>query len=174
MVEPTAIKLLIFDVDGVLTDGAIYVNDLGIETKRFNVRDGFAIKAAPTLGLKIGVLTGRSTPAVTLRMAELDVDLVLQGSHQKADGLRDLCRKAAVTPHETAYVGDDLIDLPAMGCCGYPIAVADACPQVLAAARYVTRAAGGSGAGREAIEHILERQGRWAQLLSRYAQAGNP
>ncbi len=165
---PTAIKLIVFDVDGVLTDGGIYVDDRGVEMKRFHVRDGMAIKLAALMGLKIGVITGRATPSVTLRMAELGVDLVLQRVHNKALGLETLCQRAGVEPQEVAFVGDDLIDLPAMVRCGYPIAVSDAVEEVRAEARFVTTAAGGQAAAREAVEHILKAQNRWDEVLERY------
>lgn len=162
------IKLLVFDVDGVLTDGSIYVDDKGVETKRFHVRDGFAIRAATQFGLLIGVLTGRSTPTVTLRMSELGINLVIQGSHNKAVGFEAICQKAGMLPEQAAYVGDDLIDLPALLRCGYPIAVADAVEDVRSATRYVTRAKGGNAAAREIIEHILRGQGKWEQVIEQY------
>ena len=168
MADPAEIKLIIFDVDGVLTDGAIIVDDQGSESKRFNVRDGFAIRAAMSLGLKIGVLTGRSSRAVTIRMAELGIDLIQQGSCDKIVGLENLCQQANILPKESAYVGDDLIDLPPMRRCGYPIAVADAADEVREVAVYVTPTCGGNGAARHAIEHVLRRQGRWNEVVKRY------
>jgi len=162
------IKLIVFDVDGVLTDGGIYLDDRGIELKRFHVRDGFAIRTAMSQGLKVAVLTGRSAPVVTLRMAELGVNLVVQGAHDKMVGLETLCQMAGILPEQAAYVGDDLIDLPAMLRCGYPMAVADAVEEVRAEAQYVTRSAGGHAAARDAIEHILKSQGRWADVLEDY------
>ena len=168
MSSPTDIKLIVFDVDGVLTDGGIYMDDRGTELKRFHVRDGFAIKAAMSLGLRIGVLTGRSTPTVALRMAELGVTLVIQAAHEKGTALETMCQQAGVQPDEVAYLGDDLIDLPAMLRCGYPMAVADAVEEVRAVARYVTACNGGDAAGREAIEHVLKEQGRWDEVVERY------
>ena len=162
------IKLIIFDVDGVLTDGSIVIDDAGVESKRFYARDGLAIKSAMALGLKVGVLTARSSRAVTLRMAELGVDLVLQGSSYKVFGLETLCQRAGVMPEDVAYVGDDLVDLPVMVRCGYPIAVADAVAEVKAEARYVTSAPGGRGAARQAIEHILKAQDRWDEVVERF------
>lgn len=168
MSELKSIKLIVFDVDGVLTDGSIYVNDLGVESKGFHVRDGFAIKAAMSLGVKVGVLTGRSSRCVTLRMAELGIELLQQGVAEKGSGFETLCQRAGVALEEAAYLGDDLNDLPAMLRCGYPMAVADAMPEVRDEARYVTHARGGHGAAREALEHILKGQQRWDELLERY------
>ncbi len=168
MADFSRLRMIVFDVDGVLTDGSIIVNDQGQEAKRFYVRDGLGIRIALRLGLKVGVLTGRSVRAVTLRMAELGVDLVQQGSSDKAVGLETLCQRAGVLPEETAYVGDDLIDLPALLRCGYPMAVADAVAEVRAEAQYITTAVGGRGAAREAIEHLLKSQGRWDEVVDRY------
>jgi len=168
MEDASTIRLIVLDVDGVLTDGSIIVNDEGVESKRFFVRDGFGIKAAMSAGLKLAVVTGRNTRAVTLRMTELGVEHVLQGVSDKAIGLETVCQQAKVQPEEAAYVGDDLIDLPAMLRCGYPIAVADAVEEVRAEAKYVTQACGGRGAVREAIEHILKSQDKWAEVVDRY------
>ncbi len=173
MSEPTQIKLLVLDVDGVLTDGSIMVDDHGTESKRFHVRDGFAIRAAMSLGLQVAVLTGRSTRAVTIRLADLGVELFLQGVADKAVGLDTLCQMAGVDPQQAAYVGDDLIDLPAMRRCGYPMAVADASPEVRDVARYVTTIPGGHGAVRNAIEHLLKAQGQWDKVVDRYS-GGQP
>jgi 3-deoxy-D-manno-octulosonate 8-phosphate phosphatase (KDO 8-P phosphatase) len=168
MTQLKTIKLLLFDVDGVLTDGSILINDHGVESKRFYVRDGFAMKAAMTLGLKIGVLTGRNSVSVNLRMSELGIDLLMQGVTEKAAGFETLCQRAGVSEEEASFLGDDLNDLPALLRCGYPMAVADAIPEVRQEVRYVTHARGGRGAAREAIEHILKGQERWEELLERY------
>ncbi len=168
MITPSSIKLLVFDVDGVLTDGSIVVDDHGVESKRFHVRDGFAIRAAMSLGLKVGVLTGRSARAVTLRVAELGIDLFIQQVREKANGFKTLCQLAGVALEDTAYLGDDLVDLPAMLLSGYPMAVADAVTEVRLEAQFVTNAPGGHAAAREAIEHILKAQGRWDQVTDRY------
>ncbi len=168
MAEPTAIKLIVFDVDGVLTDGAIHLDDRGVETKRFHVRDGFAIRAAMRHGIKVGVLTGRSSQCVSLRLTELGVDLLVQGSKNKAIGLEIMCQKAGVDPGEIAYVGDDIPDLPAMLRCGYRVAVNDAAAEVRAVADHITHAAGGQGAARDAIEHILKAQDKWEDVLEEF------
>ncbi|MCC6581254.1 MAG: HAD-IIIA family hydrolase [Phycisphaeraceae bacterium] len=169
MPHTPSIKMIVFDVDGVLTDGGIIVSDHGVESKRFHVRDGFAIKAAMKVGMQVGVITGRSTMAVTLRMTDLGVRHVLQGCGDKLVGLERLCQNAGVLPEETAYVGDDLIDLPALLRCGYPIAVKDAVEEVRAGVRYVTSVPGGYGAAREAIEHVLKLLGKWDQIVDQYA-----
>lgn len=165
MPDPRDIKFIIFDVDGVLTDGSIILNDRGEESKAFYVRDGFAIRAALSVGLRVGVLTGRSSRAVSLRMREMGVELLLQGLRDKVVGLETLCQRAGVLPEEAAYVGDDLIDLPAMLRCGYRIAVADAAEEVKAEAHFITARGGGRGAARDAIEHVLKFQGRWEEVL---------
>lgn len=168
MTETSNIKMIIFDVDGVLTDGTILIDDHGVETKRFHVRDGMAIRVAQQMGLKVAALTSRTTRAVSLRLGELGVDPVLQGATDKAVGLETICRKAGVLPEQCAYVGDDLLDLPALLRCGLPVAVADAAEEVKAEAKHVTAAPGGHGAAREVIEHILKAQGRWDDMLKQY------
>lgn len=168
MEKPADLKLIVLDVDGVLTDGRILVDDLGVESKAFYVRDGFAIRAAMSVGLKVGVLTGRASRVVALRMAELGVELVIQGAREKLVGFETLCQRAGVLPEQAAYVGDDLVDLPPLLGCGYAIAVADAVAEVRAEANYVTRAPGGRGAVREAIEHVLAAQERWDEIVERY------
>lgn len=164
----TDIQFLVFDVDGVLTDGSIVLNDLGHETKHFHVRDGFAIKAAADAGLKVGVITGRSSKVVALRMAELGIDFFVQGVKEKAEALELLCARVGLHPSAAAYMGDDLIDLPAMRRCGYAMAVADAAPEVRKIARFVSTLTGGRGAVREAVEHVLKAQGKWGAIVEKY------
>jgi len=168
MASPRSISLLVFDVDGVLTDGAIQIDDRGVETKCFSVRDGFAIRAALRSGIKIGVLTGRSSPCVALRMNELGITLLMQGATNKAIGVETLCQQAGVELGDTGYMGDDIPDLPAMLRCGYKMAPADAASEVRAVADLVTTAPGGRGAVREAIEHLLKAQGKWEAVLEEF------
>lgn len=168
MSDVRRVRLIVFDVDGVLTDGGIIVDDRGIESKRFHVRDGLGIRAAMKLGLKVGIISGRSTRAVNLRATELGIDLLMQGVADKAVGLETICDSGQFEADEVAYLGDDLIDLPAMLRCGYPMAVADAVDEVRAVAKYVTKAPGGHAAARDAIEHIIKAQGRWDELLEAY------
>ncbi len=169
MPEPTDIKLIVFDVDGVLTDGSILIDEHGVESKLFHVRDGFAIRAAQSVGVKVGVLSGRASTAVVHRMSQLGVEHILQGQRDKLVAFETMCQLAHVDAEATSFVGDDLIDLPAMLRCGYPMAVADAVEEVKAVARYVTEQHGGRGAVREAIEHVLQTQGRWDEVVDRYS-----
>lgn len=169
MPDAADIRLIVFDVDGVLTDGSVLVNDHGIETKRFHVRDGLAMSAAKHEGLKVGVLSSRASRAVTLRMIELGVELVMQGARNKLIGLETLCQRAGVMPEDAAFVGDDLLDMPALLRSGYPIAVNDAAKQVREVAVHVTASPGGRGAARDAIEHLLQAQGRWDRIVERYS-----
>lgn len=168
MADIAAIRLLAFDCDGVLTDGSVLVNDAGEEMKRFHVRDGFAMKAAMSLGYKVAVVTGRASRSVSARMNELGIELYLHRVRDKGAAIDELCKRTGLTPAQAAYVGDDLIDLPAMRKVAYPVAVADAVEEVITAATYVTRARGGRGAAREVIEHVLKAQGKWSELLQRY------
>ena len=160
--------MIIFDVDGILTDGSILIDDRGVETKRFHVRDGTAIRAAMKLGIKVGIITGRSSQAVTLRAEELGIEYLIQGSKNKAVDLETLCKLAHVTEEDVAFMGDDLADLPAMLRCGYKITVADGVEEVRGIADLITAATGGKGAVREAIESIIKAQGKWEEVLERY------
>ena len=170
MASPERIKLLVLDVDGVMTDGTLIYDNHGNETKRFHVRDGFGIRAAKFAGIKVGVLTGRSSRAVTLRMSELEIDLFVHGQDNKAIGIETMAKNAGVEPDDTAYLGDDVLDLPAMVRCGYPMAVADAAEEVRDVAKYVTAAPGGRGAVREVVEHILKAQNKWDAVLERFGE----
>ncbi len=168
MTTPAHIKLLILDVDGVLTDGGLYYGPNDIEIKRFNIKDGFAMRAAMKNGLRVGILTARESFAVAKRCRELEIDLLIQNSQDKARDIARLANIAATPLADTAYLGDDLIDLPALAKVGYPMAVADAAPEVKAAAAYITTAAGGHGAVRDAIEHLLKAQSKWDKLVNAY------
>jgi len=168
--SPASIGLLLLDVDGVLTDGTVGLDDSGQEIKFYHARDGLGIRLAQQAGLQVGAISGRGAPSVTLRLQELDIALIIQKSAGKADGLERLCDRAGVAPAHTAFIGDDIVDLPAMQRCGYAIAVADAVDEVRAAADLVTEACGGRGAVRETVEHILKRQNQWETLIARYTR----
>ena len=162
------ISLLILDVDGVLTDGGIYVASDGSELKRFQVADGLALRVWAKLGLKSAIITGRSGEVVLHRMADLNVSEVIQGSKDKATALTDVVRSTGADLAHTAYLGDDWPDLPALKRVAYPMAVSNAAPQVKKLAKYVTSAPGGHGAVREAIEHLLVRNNLMDRALSLY------
>jgi 3-deoxy-D-manno-octulosonate 8-phosphate phosphatase (KDO 8-P phosphatase) len=163
-----AIELLVLDVDGVLTDGAIVYTDNGVEVKSFHVRDGSALKLWQREGKRAAVISGRTSRAVEVRAAELGIAPVIQGMADKLAAYRDLLAGAGLRPEQVCFVGDDLPDLPLLRHCGLAVAVADACPEVRADAHYVTRAPGGRGAVREVIELILRCQGRWQRAVERY------
>ncbi len=161
------IELLLLDVDGVLTDGHINYSSNGDEIKRFHVRDGSGLKIWRDLGLRAAVISGRSSPAVERRAAELDVSPVLQGRSDKAVAFYELLASTGVTADKICAVGDDLPDLPIMLRCGLCVAVADACAEVRAAAAFTTVEKGGNGAVREAIEWLLKLRGQWTAAVDR-------
>lgn len=167
-VSTRSIRLLILDVDGVLTDGSLFISDDGRETKRFNVRDGLGIKMWMGLGLEIAVVSGRKSDATTARMAELGITRVEQGAPDKLASLRRLCDELGIDKVQIACMGDDLPDLPPMREAGCAIAVADGDRRVRECANYVTRASGGQGAVREAIEYLLQEMGRLDEAIAHY------
>jgi len=162
------IRLVIFDVDGVLTDGRLYLSSEGVESKAFHSRDGHGIKLLREGGVATAVISGRRSRAVELRMAELGVNHVYQGIDNKLDALDELIRTVGVDLSEVAHVGDDVIDLPVMRRVGLAIAVQDANEFVKRHAHWQTPNAGGRGAARDVCEFILEAQGRLEALLERY------
>ena len=153
------VKLLILDVDGVMTDGGLYFDAEGRVIKRFNVLDGLGIGIARKQGLKIAVITGQDVPAVAARMRQLRIEDYFAGFIDKRDSY-EMCRaKHNLSSDEVAYLGDDWVDLPILAVVGMPMAVANAVPEVRAAATYITTLAGGHGAVREAIHLILHSKG---------------
>jgi 3-deoxy-D-manno-octulosonate 8-phosphate phosphatase (KDO 8-P phosphatase) len=160
-----AIELLLLDVDGVLTDGAIIYSDNGVETKVFHVRDGSALHLWHRAGKRSAVISGRNSRLVDIRAAELEVSLVLQGIADKGQAYQRVLSELGVRPEQVCFIGDDIPDLPILGDCGFAVAVADACAEVRADAHYVTQARGGRGAVREVIELILRCQGRWQEIV---------
>jgi 3-deoxy-D-manno-octulosonate 8-phosphate phosphatase (KDO 8-P phosphatase) len=163
------VELLVLDVDGVLTDGAIIYGSDGLEVKAFHVRDGSGLKLWHRAGKRTAWITGRSSPVVEVRAAELGVGLVLQGAAEKLPALARVLEWAGVAAAAACYVGDDVPDLAPLRACGLAVAVADACAEVRASAHHVTRAAGGRGAAREVIELILRCQGAWPGLVDELA-----
>jgi 3-deoxy-D-manno-octulosonate 8-phosphate phosphatase (KDO 8-P phosphatase) len=159
------IKLLVLDVDGVLTDGRIIYTDSGEQIKQFSSRDGLGLRLLMDNGILVGIITGRISGALTHRCRNLGIDLIFDGIFNKAEALDRMARKTGIDPAEMAFMGDDLIDLPAMARAGIAIAVADAADEVKARADIVTRAAGGHGAVREICDAILKAAGLWENAL---------
>jgi YrbI family 3-deoxy-D-manno-octulosonate 8-phosphate phosphatase len=161
------VELLVLDVDGVLTAGGIvYASHGGVaggEIKAFHVRDGSGLKLWHLAGKRSAIITGRSSPLVDVRAAELGVSRVIQGAASKRPALEQLLKELNMAPQAICYVGDDVPDVPALEMVGLAVAVSDGCPEARAAAHYITRAAGGQGAVRETIERILRCQGHWPQ-----------
>ncbi|MDY3559913.1 HAD hydrolase family protein [Gemmata sp. JC673] len=163
-----AIELLLLDVDGVMTDGSVAYLDDGRELKRFHVRDGSGLKLWRAAGKRVAIVSGRSSPAVERRAAELGVSPVLQGREDKRPALEEVLRVTGVTPDRVCALGDDLPDVPVLRACGLAVAVADACAEARAVAHYVTAVPGGHGAVRDAIEWLLKLAGRWGDVTARY------
>jgi len=165
----TDIKLLLLDVDGVLTDGSISYTGPELETKTFSVKDGLGIRMLINAGLKIGIVTGRSSAALERRCSELGITCVYDGVRDKGALLNDILSETGISsPREVAFVGDDLPDIPLLKKIGLPIAVADAHPNVKDVAAAVTSAGGGRGAVREICEALLKAQGLWHQAVAAY------
>jgi 3-deoxy-D-manno-octulosonate 8-phosphate phosphatase (KDO 8-P phosphatase) len=162
------VELILSDVDGVLTDGAIEYNNQGIETKRFHVHDGLGIRLWQRAGYRFGILTARSSHIVKLRAAELEVDIVRQGFEEKLPVAMDIIAACGLTPSQVCYIGDDLPDLPLIRIAGLGVAVANARPEIKAAADFITELPGGSGAVRETIEIVLKAKMQWDELTRRY------
>lgn len=163
-----AVKLLLLDCDGVLTDGRITLVEGGDEQKSFHTRDGHGLVLLHRAGLRSGIISGRSSRIVAARAADLGVAYVRQGALDKLEVFEELLDEAGVEPSEVAYVGDDVVDIPLMRRSGLAVAVADATEDTREAAHYVTRLPGGFGAVREVCELILKAQGRWDELMKRY------
>ena len=155
-------------MDGVLTDGGIIYNDHGIETKIFNVKDGLGIRLLMEAGIKVGIITGRRSGALTHRCNNLNISLVFDGIKDKAAVLNSVLDMTGISAKEIAFVGDDLPDLSLMKIIGVSIAVADAHETVRERADMITSATGGAGAVREVCELILKAKGRWEEILERF------
>lgn len=160
------VRLMLFDVDGVLTDGRLWYGPDGEALKAFHVLDGHGIKLLVHTGTAVALLSGRSSPAVARRAAELGIAQVLQGIEDKRSAFEALASKLAIPLQETGYMGDEVVDLPVLRCCGFACAPPGAHARVLASVHYVTRAAAGRGAAREACEFVLQAQGRLEAAFS--------
>jgi 3-deoxy-D-manno-octulosonate 8-phosphate phosphatase (KDO 8-P phosphatase) len=166
------VRLFLVDVDGVLTDGGIVYDSDGREIKRFHVRDGHGIKMLQRAGVEVGIISGRASEVVSVRARELGISLVFQGVADKVAAWREILADKGIPPEETAYVGDDIVDVPLMRRVGFAAAVADAEGYVRDAADYVSAQPGGRGAVREIIEFVLRSSGAWERVASRYFAAG--
>lgn len=162
------IRLLLLDVDGVLTDGRIIHDDSGGEWKFFDVRDGHGIKLIQRGGVEVGILSGRKAKAVSVRARELGIQLVVQKALDKAKALEQIEKRKKVRAEFICYVGDDVVDIPVFSRVGLAIAVADGVAEAKRHAHYVTRRRGGRGAVREVCERILKWQGKWSKVMHKY------
>jgi 3-deoxy-D-manno-octulosonate 8-phosphate phosphatase (KDO 8-P phosphatase) len=179
------IKIILFDVDGVLTDGGIWLIPVPVvvdgkaitqmvEVKGYNAHDGTAIALARIGGLKCGIITKRISETVALRARDLRLEFVYQGHAYKMQAVREIMEKSGAALDEIAFVGDDVIDLPVMRECGFAVAVADARERVKAEAHYVTPNRGGHGAARDAVEFILDAKGVLDTCMEAYIDEDNP
>lgn len=162
------IQLLVMDVDGVLTDGTVEIHGDGSESKSFNLLDGHGLRMWRRAGGKTAFLSGRFSQATKHRAEQLEVDFCLQDCFEKLPILKKLLEEAGVSAERTAYIGDDLLDLPAIKYVGFGAAVANAVDEVKKEADYVTTRRGGEGAVREVIEYILKTTGKWQELMKKY------
>jgi len=162
------IKMLILDVDGVMTDGGIIMDNDGREMKQFNVRDGHGLVMIQRYGLEVGILTGRKSAVVEHRARDLKITEVYQGALNKREVFAEILKKNNLTPEAIAYLGDDIVDIPVLKMVGFSAAVADALDVVKKTVDYVTTSKGGQGAVRELCEMLLVAQGYWPEVAVRY------
>jgi 3-deoxy-D-manno-octulosonate 8-phosphate phosphatase (KDO 8-P phosphatase) len=164
------VKLLLLDVDGVMTDGGIIYNDHGEETKKFNCRDGLGLRLLMDAGIEVGIVTGRKSGVLMHRCENLGISLIFDGVIEKGRVLEPILQQTRIDSEEIAFMGDDLIDLPLMKKVGLAVTVADAHETVLEYAHLITCAKGGAGAVREVCEAILKAKGLWANIIGRFLQ----
>lgn len=169
--KASKIQLVVFDVDGVLTDGSLYVGDSGEEYKAFYCRDGLGMEMLQKTGVKIGIITGRTSNVVQYRMQSLGIKQIMQGVTDKLPAFLQMCRELNLAPEHVAYVGDDIIDIPVLTHTGLAIAVADADPRVFPFVHWRTTAGGGRGAAREVCELIMQAQNTLTTQLQRFNAA---
>lgn len=163
-----SIKLVLLDVDGVLTDGKITYSDAGEQIKSFDSKDGLGIRLLMKSGIQVGIITARKSDALAHRCKNLKLELVLEGVRDKAKGLELMLEKTGLSADQTAYVGDDLLDLPIMTRVGLPVCVADACKDVKEHSEIITKNNGGNGAVREFCEMVLKSKGLWDKIIEQY------
>lgn len=167
-----SIRLLILDVDGVLTDGKIIMNDQGVETKHFDVRDGHGLKVLMRYGIGVALITGRRSSVVLHRAKDLGIEEVHQGIWNKVEAFDDILKKYDLHPDQTAFVGDDIVDIPVMRRVGFAVAVRNADAETKKTAHYVTKKKGGQGAVREICEIILKAKDHWRDVAMKYQMEG--
>lgn len=166
--KAAGVRLFLVDVDGVLTDGGIVFDGDGREIKRFHVRDGHGIKMLQRAGVEVGIITGRTSEVVSIRAKELGIAIVRQGSTDKVAVWREILSEKNLSPRETSYVGDDIVDVLLLKEVGFSAAVSDAEEYVREAVDFVSSRQGGHGAVREIIEFLLHSSGAWEKVASRY------
>ncbi|MBT3176469.1 MAG: HAD-IIIA family hydrolase [Desulfobacula sp.] len=162
------IKLLLLDVDGVLTDGGITYSDSGEQIKTFNSKDGFGIRLLMDSGIQVGIITGRKSKALEYRCKNLGITLLFDGIKDKSKALDKIRSQTKIMPDQIAFVGDDLMDIPVMKMVGVSFCVSDACQEVKNHSEIITKQKGGHGAVREICESILKSQGLWETILNKY------
>jgi 3-deoxy-D-manno-octulosonate 8-phosphate phosphatase (KDO 8-P phosphatase) len=163
-----AVRLMAFDIDGVMTDGRLYFSPRGDEMKAFFTRDGLGLKMLARSGVKLAIITGRASPMVTQRAEDLGIELVLQNVEDKRAALTSLLAAQGLEFHQAGYMGDDVVDLDVMTACGFSATVPDCHDAVREIAAYVTCAPAGAGAVREVCELLLRAQGHWDAVLATY------
>lgn len=168
------IRLVLLDVDGVLTNGKIVVHADGTESKTFDIRDGTGIVLAQKAGVRVGLLSARHSAATTERASQLRIAIVRQGALDKLTTYQELLAELGLVDAEVAFMGDDLLDLPVLGRVGLAAAPADAVPEVRAVAHWISDARGGDGAVRELAEVVLKAQDRWNALVAEWTPAPTP
>ena len=162
------VRLFLCDVDGVLTDGTVLMGG-GIESKRFNIRDGLGLRLLQREGIKVGWVSRRPSGATQQRADDLKIDFLVQGDRNKVEAVVAILRQTGVEWTEVCYLGDDIVDLGVLKRAGVAVAVGDAIAEAKGAADYVTKAAGGHGAVREAVDLILKAQNKWRRLVQEYS-----
>ena len=162
------IKMLLLDVDGVLTDGSIIYDINGVETKKFNVTDGHGIKMLQRYGILVGIITGRNSQVVSFRAKELGIDILYQGALEKINCYNEIKATYNLSDEEIAYIGDDVIDIKVLKKVGFSAAPKDALPYVLEVVDFISTRKGGRGAVREVIDEILKAKGLWEEVKEKY------
>ncbi len=162
------VRIVLMDVDGVLTDGRLFMGSDGSDGRSFHVRDGQGVRLGQRGGLQFGIISGREARVVAERAAELYITEVHQGVQDKNDVLRDILARLQLSPEQVCFVGDDLADVPVMKAVGFAVAPGDAAPEVCDIAHHVTKSCGGRGAVREVVDLLLRASGKWEQVTERY------